>query len=602
MSERILIIDDEAAICRLLELFFQKKGYQVSTAGSGEAAWAAVRETAPDEIPNLAMVDIRLPDINGLDLVARFRRDFPQIEVILMTGHVSVETAVKAVKLGAFAYVTKPLQLEDIQQTVRQALDKQRLISENRRLLSQLQESNIRLEELNRTLERRVEQRTEELLESRAEIQKKARQLETINEITNAIAASLNLQEILPLVVEEIKKLVAFDRASISLAWGSDRVNEVYFLEPRGEDPPEAGRTYPLDGTGIKWVIRHQRPLIRRDLARADRYLEDEFIRETGVESGMVVPLIRRGQVIGTLNLGSMEKDAYDEENASALRQVAGQLAVAIDNAKLYRELEEHSRNLETEVEKRTASLERSLQELREAQERLIQSEKLAATAKLIAGVAHEVKNPLNSMYFSTVNIATILASSKDLQQARDMSRESISILQSDITRLKDMVDVFTSFARPVRREKEEVDLNETVSLAARSLQTDLAGKQVGLSLELGEGIPAVSLEKDEFHRSIINLLLNALAAVDFGGNIRVRTGFADGLATVEVADDGCGIPAEIQPRIFDVFFTTKTKGSGLGLSQVFRMAESHGGHVSLESREGQGAKFQLEIPVEKTT
>jgi len=599
VPERILVVDDEEPICRLLSLILQKKGYQVKAVGTGGAAWEEVQAAGQRHAFNLALVDIRLPDISGLDLVGRLKQSFPQTEIILMTGHVSVETAVKAIKLGAFSYVTKPIQIEELDQLVRQALEKQRLLVENRRLLAELRQSNKRLEDLNKTLEKRVEQRTGELRESRAEIEKTARELSIINEITNTIAASLNLKEILPLVVQEIQKLIAFDRASISLAWGSDMVNEVYFLEPREERFPELGRTFPLKGTGIEWVINNMRALVRGDLSGADSFLEDDFIKKTGVKSGIVVPLIRRGQVIGTLNLGSMRPDAYDESHEKILQQIAGQLAVAIDNAKLYRQLEEHSLNLEKEVEKRTASLEQSFQDLKEAQERLIQSEKLAATAKLIAGVAHEVKNPLNSMSFSTVNIATILETSPDIERARELSKESISILKADIGRLKDMVDVFMSFARPVHYQREKVDLNEVIEGAIRGLRGELEENGIGVVEEYDRDLPLLTLEKDEFHRSILNLLLNARDAVERGGRIEARTALREGKAVVEIGDDGCGIPPEIQGKIFDIFFTTKAKGSGLGLSQVFRMVESHGGQVGFESRKGNGTVFRLEIPLE---
>ena len=597
MSERILVVDDMPEIQRVLDLALRSEGYRVKTVGTGKDAWSEIDGAGPEKAYHLALVDIKLPDINGLDLVERIRQSFPQTEVILMTGHASVETAVKAIKLGAFAYLSKPIQMEELYQIVRRALERQRLTIENRRLLTELKESNKSLEELNRTLEKRVQDRTAELTESRKEIQIKARELAIINEITNAIASSLDLKKILGLAVREAKKLVAFDRASISLAWGSDTINEVYFLEPGDGRETETGHTYPIKGTGIEWVIKNNRALIRGDLSRKDEFIEDEFIKKTGAQSGIVVPLVRRGQVIGTLNLGSLQPHAYNKSHEIILRQIAGQLAVAIDNANLYRRMEAYSKNLEIEVARRTASLEQSLQDLKEAQEKLVQSEKLAATAKLIAGVAHEIKNPLNSMSFSTANIETICDTSTDIVQARELARESISILRSDIIRLKNMVDRFMSFARPGRHQREEVDLNAVIRQVVRGLRVELEEKRIQLSEKYAENLPPVKLEKDEFHRSILNLLLNALEAVKPGGHIGIRTASGPGYVSLEVTDDGCGIPPEIRDKIFDIFFTTKAKGSGLGLSQVFRTVESHRGSITFESSEGNGSVFRLQIP-----
>ena len=600
MSERILIVDDEVSILRVLSLSLRTEGYQVNTVGTGEEGWEEVKSSGPEGGYHLALVDINLPDINGLDLVARIRQFSPQTEVILMTGHVSIETAVKAVRLGAFAYVTKPFQMDEFYQTVRRALEKQRLTVENRRLLAELKESNRSLEDLNTTLEKRVKERTTELVESREEIQRRAQELSIIHEITKAVASSLKLKDILGLVVREAKKLITFDRASISLAWGSDEINEVYFLEPGEDRAAEAGHTYPIKGTGIEWVIKNKRALIRSGFPQEDEYLEDDFIRKTGAKSGIVVPLIRRGEAIGTLNLGSMKMGAYDETHENILRQIAGQLAVAIDNANLYRKLEDHSKNLEEEVARRTDSLKGSILELKKAQEKLIQSEKLAATAKLIAGVAHEIKNPLNSMSFSTSNIETICNTSADLKQAKLLCQESITILKSDITRLKEMVDKFMSFARPVRQERKEADVNLIIQGVVQGLRIELEAKQIRLSEDYDNELPPVKLEKDEFHRSILNLLLNALEAVTPGGRIGIRTSSGDGRVTVEVEDDGCGIPPELQDRVFDIFFTTKAKGSGLGLSQVFRTIDSHQGNISFECREGNGTIFHIEIPLER--
>ena len=597
VPERILIIDDVEEIRRVLLLALTAEGYQVKTAGRGAEAREEIDRTGEDQAYHLALVDIMLPDTSGVDLAEHIRQRSPQTEIIFMTGHASVETAAEAVRLGAFAYLSKPVRMGELYQVVRQALEKQKLTAENRRLLAELRESNQRLEDLNRTLEVRVRERTGELLQSRSEVERRAKELETINEITNAVASSLNLKDILGQVVRETRKLIDFDRASVSLAWGSETINEVYFLEPAKDRDTDTGQTYPIKGTGIEWVIKNRQALIRDNLDRKDEYLEDEFIHRTGAKSGIVVPLIRRGEAIGTLNLGSMKSGTYNRSHEKTLRRIAGQIAVAIDNANLYRKLESYSKNLESEVERRTASLEQSLRELREAQEQLVQSEKLAATAKLIAGVAHEIKNPLNSMSLSTANIEKICRTAGDLGQVRELTRESVSILRSDIARLKEMVDRFMSFARPRILPREEADLNSLAREALLSLQAEMDAKGIELHEEYDKDLPPVELEKDEFHRSILNLLLNALEAVEPGGKIGIRTrGDPDGLI-IEVSDNGPGIPAEIRDRIFDIFFTTKDRGSGLGLSQVYRAVESHRGSLTFESPEEGNTVFRIRIP-----
>ena len=593
MNERILIVDDEEAIRLFLQRALEAEGYRAVAAENGAAA---LREMAVP--PHLAIVDIRLPDVNGLDLVARIKRMAPQTEVILISGFATIETAIKAIEYGAFAYITKPPILKELYHTLARALEKQRLMAENARLLNELRQSNRQLEELNRTLEKRVRERTEELLRSQEELERRARELAGINEITNAVTRSLDFDEVLRIVAREMKKMIAFDRASISLTRGSDSVTKVYQLEPPGGESDEAAVPYPLAGTGIDWVVRNRNSLLRPSLGSGPSFREDAFIRASGIQSGIVVPLIYQNRVMGTLNLGSRRENVYGESHDRLLRPIAGQIAIALANADLYQQLKSYSENLEARVNERTEALASSLRELKEAQARLVQSEKLAALAKLVAGVAHEVKNPLSSMSFSTANIENVLTAAKDWEAARRVCGESLGILKSDISRLKNLVDRFIAFARPGQSRFEAGPVNPIVRDVVRSLGGEIAMKKVELEEDYAPELPPVLLEKDEFHQSVLNLLVNALEAVAPGGRIAVRTSLQDGAVRIEILDDGPGIPPEIKDRIFDVFFTTKPSGGGLGLSQVYRMAETHRGSVVCENRSPRrGTIFRLALP-----
>ena len=275
---------------------------------------------------------------------------------------------------------------------------------------------------------------------------------------------------------------------------------------------------------------------------------------------------------------------------------IAGQVAVAMENARLYRELKQYSDTLESRVAERTAELRKKLAALKEAQESLIRSEKIAATSKLIAGVAHEIRNPLNSMSFATANIGKAL-SMGDIGAARDLCGESISILKSDIVRLKEMVDKFMAFTRPVSVALEDTDLNELIRGVARGVRVLVEKGGIELRERYGEGIPALRIERVAFHNAILNLLLNARDATGPGGRIEVRTALRGGRVCVEVEDDGAGIPDEIKGKVFDIFFTTKPQGAGLGLSQVYRTVESHKGTISVRSEAGKGSAFLIELP-----
>jgi signal transduction histidine kinase len=172
-KERILIIDDDEGICRSLRLIFRKKGYEVETAGTGREAI----EKAQGGFFNLAFLDIRLPDTAGIDLLSPLKEMHPDMAVILVTGYASLETAVQALNEGASAYITKPLNMDEVLATVREALEKQRLVMENRRLFQAAQRelaerklAEEALKEYSERLEEMVEERTQELRDAQKQL------------------------------------------------------------------------------------------------------------------------------------------------------------------------------------------------------------------------------------------------------------------------------------------------------------------------------------------------------------------------------------------------------------------------------------------------
>ncbi len=425
-----------------------------------------------------------------------------------------------------------------------------------------------------------------------------SRQLAILGEITKAITSSLDLKEVLGIIFRETKKIIEFDRASLDLVDDSGKINIVYFLEPEASEKVAEGRVFPMEGTGVEWVVRNRKPLIRKNYAGNRRFREDEYIVKTGVKSGIVTPLVYRDKVIGTFNLGSREEGAYREKDAEILGYICGNIAVALANARLYRKLREHAEKLEARVSARTAELQKSLAELEETQLKLVQTERLAATSKLVAGVAHAIKNPLNAMSFSAAVIEKSLRPELDRARAEKYCRDSVGIIKTEIEKLSSLVNRFIAFGRPGTPRFEKSDLNAVINQAARSLKAPLAEKKIRLTRSLAKNLPEINLDRDEFHHAVLNLFLNSMDAVAPGGRIRVATSRHGEQILLEFEDDGCGIDPTIQKNIFDIFFTTKSTGSGIGLSQVHRTVECHSGSISLRSAPGKGAKFTIELPV----
>ena len=238
--------------------------------------------------------------------------------------------------------------------------------------------------------------------------------------------------------------------------------------------------------------------------------------------------------------------------------------------------------------------------EIEETRRRLFLTEKLAATSKLAAGIAHEIKNPLNSLSFAVANLEHVITSSPGIKEAQSNSGEHIDLIRSDVERMRDLVDRFMSFARPREIQLAKKDVGAILRSAIKAIRLQAVSQKVMIVEEYAEGLPPVMVEEEELFRSFINLLTNSLEAMEKGGIIRISTSHSPEGILIKVTDTGVGIPKEIQDKVFDLFFTTKDKGSGLGLSQVHRTVETLGGKISITSpvSGGRGTDFSILIPV----
>ena len=272
-------------------------------------------------------------------------------------------------------------------------------------------------------------------------------------------------------------------------------------------------------------------------------------------------------------------------------------------------ELRRYADELEDRVQARTAELAASLDELKAAQARLVQQEKLASLGQLTAGIAHEIKNPLNFV----TNFADLTAELvQELEDEDDPDEQEaiLSDLRSNVERIGEhgrradaIVKGMMAHARGGGGTPETIDLDALVSeyaaLALHGLRARVPGTAVALVQDLG-GVGLVRAVPGDLGRVLVNLLDNAFDAVGDGGEVRVSTLRREGQAEVRVADQGVGMPEDVRARVFEPFFTTKPtgQGTGLGLSLAYDIVtQGHGGTLAVESAEGQGSTFAITLP-----
>ncbi len=237
------------------------------------------------------------------------------------------------------------------------------------------------------------------------------------------------------------------------------------------------------------------------------------------------------------------------------------------------------------------------IESLRQLNEKLIRTEKLAAAGTLAAGVAHEVNNPLAS-------ISSLIQMLQARPSADEESREMLRLIQTQIARITQVTRDMMEFARSRPPARSAQDINRIVEASIRLASFDQAFRRLKLTTENDANATPVNADADQIQQVILNLLLNARDAMPDGGDIRVKTRVDNsaGLVHVEVADNGTGIPAEHRAHIFDPFYTTKAagKGTGLGLSVCYGIIAAHDGTIEVESNNGRGTRVSIALPIFK--
>ncbi len=237
----------------------------------------------------------------------------------------------------------------------------------------------------------------------------------------------------------------------------------------------------------------------------------------------------------------------------------------------------------------------RDLESLERLGSQLQVSERLAALGRVTAGVAHEVKNPLNSMRVWLEVLKANLPIDPETQQAAKM-------LDTEIDRLDRVVKTFLEFSRPVELEREEVNLPELIESVLASANPGITRAGVTLVKEIPASFPMIEVDKRLIEQSILNLVLNACECMTAGGQLTVTLERVGDMAEIRVGDTGPGIAPENRGKIFQLFFTTRKGGTGLGLANTFRFVQLHNGSIEFETEAGRGTTFRIELPLTRAT
>jgi signal transduction histidine kinase len=407
------------------------------------------------------------------------------------------------------------------------------------------------------------------------EVQKmrvKDQQLTTLVDMGRAIVSQANLDEVLQRITRDAARLMKTPVCSLMMLSADKR--ELMIRACHGTSPRYAQNRKPIsvEESLVGVVINRRRPLSVLNVQVDHRYQQTELARKEGLISLLSVPLIFGVEIIGVLNVYTLEAHRFSNDEIRLLQTLADLSAVAIEKTRLL------ARVVETE-------------------EMLRQSERLSALGLLATEVAHEIRNPLTVMqmlFHSLVN-STLMSAP---------AQKDAAIIEEKMRHMNRIVDQVLKLARSTEPSKQRLLIDQMLDDITLLIRHKLSQQNVEIRRQIAENLPAVWADRTQLEQAVLNLVLNAVAAMEHGGILWLGAHTEQYQGTTYMAltvrDNGAGMSKLQTEKIFAPFLTTKQHGTGIGLAIVQKIMENHRGKVLVTSKKGRGTKFRLLVPLEE--
>jgi signal transduction histidine kinase/FixJ family two-component response regulator len=537
----VLVIDDEPGVIQVCQRLLERAGFHVLAISQSSEGLEFLERVHVD----LLLVDIRMPDVNGFQVIDQARRRQPDLAVVVMTGFGTVETAIEALRRGADGLILKPFAGAELVQSVDRAL----------------QES----------------QRKRDILRLQA--------LRPLFDITETLFTETDLEKLQELVLDAICSHLHCEHAGLYQRVADE--SQIHLIAGRGN--PISDESVDLANGVLNRADSWSMPIsVSRDGPGEPKM--QEILVQQGFGSVMVVPVTFKVRGSGALGDHSLVEEAQPRNRSLFLAArnngdivfqqsdfemfviLARQADAALENARLHTELLANLRQLE------------------ESQRALIQAEKLATAGRLTASIAHEINNPLQAVQ-NCLHLAGRRALSEDQRQYY------LRMAQAEMERLMNTVQRMLDFYRPGAVDRKPEDMNELVKRVMLLMERQFHEQSVILHIKYARRLPQVLVVGDQIQQVFLNLVLNAMEAMPDGGELFIEVQTTKKEVEVIIEDTGPGISVGERQRIFEPFVSTKEDGIGLGLAVSYGIIAAHGGNLELAPGRGRGACFRVSLP-----
>jgi signal transduction histidine kinase/FixJ family two-component response regulator len=621
-GEIVAIVDDDAAIREPLRIYFEEHGLPVAECASA----AELKQVMASRNVALVLLDIGLPDTDGLSLLPQIVDQYPDSAVVMLTGIADLRVALDCMRKGATDYLSKPVRFEEIFHVARKALEKRRLIFENRKYQEELEEAHFRIQLLH--------------------------QLSL--KMNTVYLSTVELDQILRAVLVGItsREGLGFNRAFLAMfdddgrflrgrmaigpssreeagrVWGEIERRELNFLEivdnlketsktqdaavntiaralvVSAEDrenilissvlgrrsfrvsPASGWVPVPLErrnGNGGKrnnGIMVHERREKAEEIAPVLAVPRD-LINILDEDSFVVVPLYSPGRAFGVIIADNyVTRREIEDSHIGALELFASQASLAIEQSRLH-----------NERQRKIVELEAVNQELDRSKDLLVEAERYSALGHMAAQLVHIIRNPITSIG----GVSRILSKKNtDPEWAK-----YLNVIIHETERVEATLEDLFAFVGENEIHKEALSLCEVIEKTALLLQSSMVKYGVTWEMTCPSRQPVIQGDLHQMRQMFLHLFKNAVEAMADGGKLTITVAVAEEQAVVSIVDTGPGIPESYLDQAKDPFFTTKTYGTGMGLTLVERIVSAHGGNFSLKPHQGGGLEVRVVLPLQ---